>query len=176
MRMTVGACCLVVASIAMAGEPTSGLRPGDEVSAWEPVHVAGPHAGTKTCPVCTYLDAPVLLAFAKDVESATILAKPMEEIAAAHREGKLKVMLVVVEGSDENLRKLAKNSAMQFVMLCRPDSALKQKQLQAYRINAAVSNSVMLYQDYTVKKAWAGISATEFADVKTAADQYLPRR
>src|SRR5579871_4119858 len=128
MRATVGFCCLIVLSTATAGEPGSGLRPGEEVSAWEPIHIAGPHAGTKTCPVCTYLEAPVLLAFAKDVNAAGNLAKPLEDIATAHRAGKLKVMLVVVDGSDEQLHKLAKDFALQYVMLCRPDPERKEKQ------------------------------------------------
>lgn len=176
MRTIIGFWCLVTVSTATAGEPTSGLRPGDEVSAWEPIHVAGPHAGTKTCPVCTYLEAPVLLAFAKDASAAEKLAKPLEEIAAAHRSGKLKVVLVVVDGSDEQLRQLAKDSALQSVMLCRPDPERKAKQLKAYKIDPAASNAVMLYQDYTVRKAWAGVNAAGLADVKTAADKYLPKR
>src|SRR5579871_3770884 len=176
MRTTAGLWCLVAASAAVAGEPTSGLRPGEEVSAWEPVHVAGPHAGTKTCPVCTYLDAPVLLAFAKDVDAAAKLAAPLEQIAAAHRAGKLKVMLTVVDGSEEDLRRLAKDYALQTLMLCRPDPGRKEKQLKAYRIDATVSNSVMLYQDYIVRKAWTGVTAADLAAVKTAADQYLPTR
>ena len=118
MQTTFGFLFLVSFSVAIAGEPTSGLRPGDEVSAWEPVHVAGPHAGTKTCPVCTYLEAPVLLAFAKDMDAAEKLAKPLEQIAVAHRSGKLKVVLVVVDGSEDQLHKLAKDYALQTVMLC----------------------------------------------------------
>ena len=69
------------------GRRASGLRPGEEVSAWEPMHVAGPHAGTKTCPVCTYLEAPVLLAFARDMAAAEPLAAPLEEIARATARG-----------------------------------------------------------------------------------------
>jgi len=178
MRTTLGFFCLVAVSVAgsVAGVPAFGLRPGDEVSAWEPVHVAGPHAGTRTCPVCTYLEAPVVLVFARDVDAAVKLAMPLEAIAAAHRAGKLKVMLVVVDGSDEQLRRLAKDSALQTVMLCRPDPERKEKQLKAYKIDHSVSNSVVLYQDYLVRKAWTGVNAADFADVKAAADKYLPKR
>ncbi len=176
MRTLFGLWCFAAASFAFAGEPVSGLRPGDDVLAWEPVHVAGPHAGTKTCPVCTYLDAPMLLAFAKDVDAAEKLAKPLEQIATTHRAGKLKVVLVVVDGSEADLRKLAKDHALQTLMLCRPDPERKEKQLKTYKIDAAVSNSVILYQDYTVKRAWTGIKAADLADVKAAADKYLPKR
>jgi hypothetical protein len=138
--------------------------------------VAGPHAGTKTCPVCTYLDAPVLLAFAKNTDAAEKLAKPLEAIAAAHRPGKLKVMLVVVDGTDEQLRQLAKAASIQAVMLVRPDPEKKDKQLKAYKIDATVSNTVILYQDYTVKAAWTGLTATDLGGLKTATDPYLPRK
>ena len=175
MRATVSLCCFAVASIATAGEPASGLRPGDQVSAWEPIHVAGPHAGTKTCPVCTYLDAPVLLAFAGNVDTAGKLAKPLEDIAAAHRSGKLKVMLVVVDGTDEQLRRLAKDASIRAVMLVRPDPERKEKQLKAYKIDATASNTVMLYQDYTVKNVWTGLKDADLALLKTATDTYLPK-
>lgn len=177
MRTIVGFCCLVALSTtAIAAEPISGLQPGAEVSAWEPIHVAGPHAGTKACPVCTYLDAPVLLAFARDLEAAEKLARPLEDIAVAHRLGKLKVMLVVVEGSDEQIRKLAKDSAIQSTMLVRPDPERKEKQLRAYKINASVPNTIMLYQDYKVKFVWADVKPADLSGVKRAADNYLPRR
>jgi len=174
--MIIGLWCFVAASTAIAAGPVSGLRPGDQVSAWEPIHVAGPHAGTSTCPVCTYLEAPIVLAFAKDVAAAEKLAKPLEEIATAHRQGKLKVMLVVVNGSEEQILKLAKDSAIRSVMLCRPDPKRKEKQLGAYKIDLSVSNTIMLTQDYTVKKLWTGAQATELADLRMAADQYLPKQ
>jgi hypothetical protein len=37
---------LAMAQASLADPRPAGLRPGDEVVAWEPVHVAGPHAGT----------------------------------------------------------------------------------------------------------------------------------
>lgn len=58
-------------------------------------------------------------------EGVEKLAEPMEEIASAHRRGKRKVVLVVVEGSEDDLRKLVKDSGLQAVMLCRPDPARK---------------------------------------------------
>jgi hypothetical protein len=176
MRTTVGLFCLVAVSTAFGGESISGLRPGDEVSAWEPIHVAGPHAGTKTCPVCTYLEAPVLLAFAKNVEAAEQLARPLEDIAVAHRQDKLKVMLVVVDGSDEQLIKLAKDAGIRSLMLVRPDPARKAKQLQAYKIDASATNSIMLYQDYIVKQSWTGVKSADLTSVKTATEKYLPGR
>lgn len=168
---------LVTAGFAVAAEPTAkGLRPGDEVSAWEPVHVAGPHAGTKTCPVCTYLDAPVLLAFAKDAKAAGQLAAALEGIAVAHAKGKLKVLLVVVDGSADELQSLAKEHSLRQLMLCRPDPQRKEKQLKAYKVESLAANSVVLYQDYAVKQAWSDLKAADLGELKKATDGYLPKR
>ena len=154
----------------------AGLRPGDEVVAWEPVHVSGPRAGTKTCPVCIYLDAPVLLAFAKDEAAAEKLAKPFEAIAAAHATGKLRVLLVVVDGSEEPLKALAKDQGAQCLMVCYPDPERKEKQLKAYKIDPAAENTIVLYQNYVVKQAWAGLAPGDVPKLKAATDPYLPMR
>jgi hypothetical protein len=118
----------------------------------------------------------VLLAFVKNIDAAENMARTLEDIAAAHRHGKLKVMLVVVDGTDEQLHKLAKDAAIQSVMLVRPDPERREKQLKAYKIDPAASNTVMLYQDYTVKKCWTGVKSTNLAELKTATDAYLPKR
>jgi protocatechuate 3,4-dioxygenase, beta subunit len=166
---------LATARASVADPRPAGLRPGDEVVAWEPVHVAGPHAGTKTCPVCTYLDAPVLLAVAKDEAAAKKLAKPLETIATAHAKGKLRVLLVV-DGSEEPLKALAKDQGVQRLMLCYPDPDRKEKQLTAYKIDPATENTVVLYQDYVVKQAWAGLASGDLPRLKAATDRYLPKR
>lgn len=164
-----------VLSSTAAQQPASGLQPGDEVSAWEPIHEAGPHAGTKACPVCTYLDAPVLIAFAKEIAEAKKLGKPLETIAAAHAKGKLKVVLVVVDGTEGDLRKLAKDELLKTLMLCRPDPDRKAKQLKSYKVDPEVSNTVYLYEDYKVTKTWAKRTPVVADELKTATDRYLPK-
>jgi hypothetical protein len=160
----------------MADPPASGLRPGEEVSAWEPLHVAGPHAGTKTCPVCTYLEAPTLLAFARDIAAAADLASPLEAIAKAHARGKLKVILVVETGSAEQLQKFASDHAIVHLMLCRPDPERSAKQLKAYKIDPSVANTILLYRNYTVTTNWTALAVGQLRELKTATDAYLPDR
>ena len=176
MRHFLGTLVVIVAAAgaSFAGLATSGLKPGEEVSAWEPIHVAGPHAGTRTCPVCTYLEAPVLLAFAHDVTAAEKLAKPLEAIARSHAKGKLKVLLVVVNGSDSQLRRLAKDQAISRLMLCRPDPEQFEKQLKAYKVDPSASNTIILYQDYLVKKSWTALAGSDLSQLKEATDAYLP--
>ena len=166
---------LIVIALAAGASGASGLSPGEEVAAWEPVHLAGPHAGTKTCPVCTYLDAPVLLAFARDAAAATPLVRPLEAIAAAHEKGRLKVLLVVVNGGDE-LRQFATDHGVRRLMLCRPDPERWVKQLAAYKIDPKAANTILLYQDYTVKRRWAALAPAQLPELKAATDPHLPRQ
>jgi protocatechuate 3,4-dioxygenase beta subunit len=172
-------CTVSSNSYLSAAEPKnrpSGLSVGEEVSAWEPVHVAGPLAGTKTCPVCTYLEAPVLLAFAKDSSAAELLAKPLERIADAHSKGKLRVVLVVLDAPEEKLRKLAEESKIRHLMLCMPDPKRREKQLAAYKIDPTVPNTIMLYEAYTVRRLWVSVTSKDLASLEEATIPYLPRR
>ena len=153
-----------------------GLKRGDEVAAWEPIHIAGPHAGTKTCPVCTYLDAPVVLSFTKDVDAADKLVPTLENLAMTHAKGKLKVVLVVLDGTDDAIKALDKTHRVEALMLCRPDPARKAKQLQVYKIDQSLVNSAILYQDYVVKKTWKDLGKDSLAEVVAEAAVYLPKR
>jgi hypothetical protein len=172
MQRLLGAPVMIVAATGtdLAEPPTSGLRSGGEVSAREPIHLAGPQADTRTCPVRTHLEAPVQLAFEKDVVAAEILAKPLEEIAKSYAKGELKVLLVVVDGSDGQLLRFAKDHSIIHVMLCRPDPELRVKQLKAYEIDPSASSTVMLYQDDTVKKSWTALTAPDLTRSKAATD------
>jgi len=163
-----------MASIAKAQD--SGLRPGEEVSAWEPVHVAGPHKGTRTCPVCTYLDAPFLLVFAKDEVAARSILKPLEAIAADHSKGRLRVLMLVVNGSQTQLQALASDQAVQHLMLCRADPERKEQQLKAYKVNSSAQNTIILYQDYVVRNSWVGLTPANLSRLEDVTDLYLPKR
>ena len=164
----------VAFSAAQPAQSASGLQKGEEVTAWEPVHVAGPYAGTRTCLVCTYLEAPMLLAFARDLANAEALAKPLERIAEAHAKGRLRVALVVLNASDEQLIKLASDQKIRQVMLCRLDAESRTRNLAAYKIDPAVSNTIMLYESYIVKESWAGLA--DLPALVKATNPYLPKR
>jgi hypothetical protein len=163
-------------SAAQPARSASGLQKGDEVTAWEPVHVAGPYAGTRTCLVCTYLEAPMLLAFARDLANAEALAKPLERIAEAHDKGRLRVALVVLNTPDDQLIKLAADQKIQYVMLCRPDVESRARNLAAYKIDPAVPNTIMLYEAYIVKESWTALRVANLPALIKATDPYLPKR
>jgi hypothetical protein len=166
-----------IASPTMSQSPTkSPLGIGDEISAWEPIHIAGPHRGTKTCPVCTYLDAPMAIAFAKDVAEAKRLVKSMEEIAKIHSKGKLKLVLVVIDGSDDEIEKLAKTFDVRFLMVCKPDPERKEKQLNLYKVDNNITNVIYICQDYKVRGNWTSLTDEQIQAMKKSLDLFLPKR
>ncbi len=59
MLAALSGCFMVAAAVGAASQvrttPSalqSGIEAGAEVKSFEPVHVAGPNRGTRTCPVC----------------------------------------------------------------------------------------------------------------------------
>jgi hypothetical protein len=57
--VTLSGCLMIAAAIGAASQVrtaptglTSGIDVGAKVKSFEPMHVAGPNRGTRTCPVC----------------------------------------------------------------------------------------------------------------------------
>ncbi|MBL8087730.1 MAG: hypothetical protein JNM85_06625 [Chthonomonas sp.] len=51
----------VLVSLMLTGVPKEvGLKVGDTMTAFDPYHVSGPTAGTYTCPVCEYINLPMV--------------------------------------------------------------------------------------------------------------------
>jgi polyisoprenoid-binding protein YceI len=70
--------------------PASGLRVGESVEPWTPVHVSGPDEGTKACPVCNYWNRPAILVFAKDEANTPQLLAQVESLLEQHESDGLK--------------------------------------------------------------------------------------
>src|ERR1700729_3253689 len=78
---------------------SSGLEVGETVEPWRPIHVAGPDRGTTACPVCTYLEKPGIVAFAKEGDDTALLARRVEALVSAHRAKGLKGFVVVLDST-----------------------------------------------------------------------------
>jgi len=66
--------------LALAEKP--GLKVGDFVSPFEPMHVTGPYAGVRQCPVCEWMMLPMVFIWSNQVSVAEL--KPW--VAAAQEE------------------------------------------------------------------------------------------
>jgi protocatechuate 3,4-dioxygenase beta subunit len=177
-------CLLAMAALAVvaadpggppaAPAPESGLRVGDEVVPWNPVHVAGPDRGTKACPVCTYLGRPAVLIFTKEGANAAALAVRLEKLVGEHRKSELKGFVVVLDGRPERLTKLAADWKIAGVGLCYPDPQTREQDLRSYKIAPAAGNTVLIYKDYKVVATFVDLDAGDWRRVEAAVKKLLP--
>ena len=73
---------LPLLALAAGGALKSGPQAGEMVSAFEPVHVTGPDAGTRTCPVCKYGKIPAVQVWVNGDRSENV-AKIADALEAA---------------------------------------------------------------------------------------------
>jgi protocatechuate 3,4-dioxygenase beta subunit len=175
-KWSVAIVCALLGCVGDAGaqQVESGLRPKESVEPWNPLHVAGPERGTNTCPVCTYLEKPVVVVFAKDTPNTVALIARLEGLAARHRKNGMRVVVAVTDAGPERLARLAAELEITDLALCRLNPKTQAADLKAYRINPAVENTIMLYKDYTVTAAFVNLHAASFDNVSAAAKKLLP--
>ena len=146
----------------------SGLAVGDEVTAWIPVHITGPDAGTRHCPVCTYLENPTVLVFAKDTANTVSLANRLEDLAGKYQDSELKVVLVLTNGSNSGVQQMARANRLDRISICLLDPETRSEDLRVYQISNQSENTIMLYRDYVVQWKQAGLRAADFDDLELA--------
>lgn len=152
----------------LAAPPISGLPPKESVEPWNPLHVAGPDKGTNACPVCTYLEKPVVVVFAKDTANTVALTAKLEALAAEKRKSGLRVVVAFLDATPERLAKLATEIKIADVALCHLNPKNREAELKAYRINPSVENTIIVYKDYTVTETFVNLPADSFGQVVQA--------
>jgi protocatechuate 3,4-dioxygenase beta subunit len=157
-----------------ARPPASGLRVGDSVEPWNPIHVAGPDRGTNACPVCTYLEKPVVVVFAKDTPNTAALTARLEGLAAEKRKTDLRVVVAVVNAGPERVAQLAATLKLADVSLCYLSARSRASDLKAYKIDLAAENTAVVYKNYTVTDAFINLPAGDFARLAAAIGKQLP--
>ena len=161
-------------SIAAAAPPMSGLRPAETVEPWNPLHVAGPDRGTNTCPVCSYLEKPVVVVFAKDTPNTVALVAKFENLATAKKRSGLRVIVAIVDAGEDRLVHLAAELKITTVALCHLNPKTRAADLKAYRIDPAAEATLMVYRDYTVTATFVDVQAAAFDTVAAAVGKQLP--
>jgi hypothetical protein len=158
---------------AAADPPASGLRPGEQVEPWNPIHVTGPDRGTNQCPVCTYLEKPVVVVFAKDTTNTAELATRLEPLASEYRTAGLRVVVAVVDIGPDRAKALAADLKFADISLCYLPPMSGPKELKAYRIDPAVENTVMVYKNYTVAATFVNLLAKDGGRVAEVIENLL---
>lgn len=148
--------------------PASGLRVGDVVESWHPIHVAGPDKGTRACPICNYPEYPAVIIFANDGENTAALLSEMEQLLADPNHDDLKIFFVVMDTPRSKLEQLATDLTVSRVAVCEIDPESKEKVFADYQIDASKGNTVMVYQNFKVHANFVDLSAADLADFKQA--------
>lgn len=159
---------------AAPAELKSGLQKGEEVAAWNPIHVAGPDKGTRACPVCTYLEKPAVVVFTRDGGNAAALAEQLEKLVAANERKNLKGFVVVLDAMPEQLAKMAADKRLTKIGVCYLDPRTRDKDLQLYKIHPQAINTIIVYRDYKVTANFVNLDARRFSAVAAAVQQILP--
>jgi hypothetical protein len=161
--------------VAPPEEIKSGLQRGEEVSAWNPIHVAGPDKGTRICPVCTYLEKPAVVIFTRDGNNAAALAERLEKLVTANERKNLKGFVVVLDSTPEKIAKMAADKRIAKIGLCFPDPRTKAKDLgERYKVNSKAVNTIIVYKDYKVTANFVNLDARQFERIEAAVKQILP--
>ena len=143
----------------------TGLQRGDEVSAFEPVHLTGPETGTRNCPVCTHLEKPVVLVFCKWNKNAEDLAFELDQLVQDNMEHGLKTFMIVTEGNDESIQQFSQNFTLMNVSICKLEPDSLEDDLAKYKFKRDLENTVIVYRDFTVWSNHQNLQAGDFEDV-----------
>lgn len=150
-----------------------GLAVGDEVTAFNPLHISGPDAGTKHCPVCTYLEQPAILIFAQNSANTVSLANRLEALAEKHQPSDLNVFLVLTDGTAADIEQMARSNQLQHLSISLLDPATRTDDLRAWKIDSNRENTVVLYRDYIVLWKHVGLRSAEFDELELAVQSQL---
>ena len=141
------------------------------VSAFEPSHVTGPDAGTKTCPVCKYGKTPAVQVWVNGdkPENVSKIADALEAAIKMEGSDKLKGFIIFVKPTSMNddalqgqLKMVAEKCKLSNVALTYV-SGPKSEFVGQYKINtsAEVKNTVIVYHDMKVNANFVNLKGDE---------------
>ncbi|MES1228079.1 MAG: hypothetical protein ABUL72_05365 [Armatimonadota bacterium] len=142
----------------------SGLKLGEFIPAYEPTHVAGPDAGTKTCPICKYGDLPAVQVWVNgdNDDNIRVISNRLESKVAASKH-KFKAFIIVMTDpahgiTEESVKAKwgGHSKRVAFAYIPKDSDAAKN-----YEINtsADVKNTVFVYKDMKLKTKFVNLSA-----------------
>ncbi|MBL8795001.1 MAG: hypothetical protein JNM56_13915 [Planctomycetia bacterium] len=148
--------CLLLTNLAAAEPLKSGPPVGEELQkSFEPVNLTGPDAGEKTCILCEYGEAPVVLVFARAVNDPLLrLIKRLDAVTAQHRERGLASTVILLSddaSAAKRLKQFAEQEKIQHTIL-RRFAATGPKD---YRLAPEAEITAILFLDRFIKATHA---------------------
>ncbi|MGE0000845.1 MAG: hypothetical protein AB7F50_05000 [Fimbriimonadaceae bacterium] len=163
--------------------PASGLQPREYVVAFEPHHVAGPFAGTKTCPVCQFPLNPGVMVWVGDetesrIEALAIALERKLRTENRDRQGteRLVAFMVFLESptnTEARLRRIADSVNVRdlALTLLPPDSSA----VATFEINRSpwVKTTTLVYREAEVSFNFVNLSPSRSSALEAAIDAVL---
>jgi hypothetical protein len=146
----------------------SGLQKGDDIVPWNPIHVAGPNAGTNACPVCTYEARPAVIIFTHDDKNLPGLATRLQSLVNQQQKRDLKGFVIVLNSTPDRVKQLGADLKISQIGFCYPDPNTEKQDLKDYKINPAAQNTIMIYKNYKVAANFVDLDPADFDQVETA--------
>lgn len=147
----------------------SGLAVGEMVTPFHPKHVAGPDAGTDTCPPCKYGSRPAVQVWINGDEAKNVkaIAKTVHESVAQFKDAQFKGFVIFLtdkantEALGKKLEQLAKEERyadIALATLAKDDEAIAN-----YKVNvsADVKNTIFIYKNKKVTNKFVNLAADE---------------
>lgn len=153
----------------------SGLALGANCPAFDPLHLSGADAGTKSCPMCKYGNGQGLMVWFNhaNLDQLKPFALQLEAEMMRRGEKTLRVFLVYmnpfydkndVEGiriSQGKIKRWCKEQNLQKVALVWVPSPTDKSTCQTYNINPEAKNTVFLYKKRTIAAKWINMEYDE---------------
>jgi hypothetical protein len=127
-------------SAAMRPGVASGLQKGDDIIPWNPIHVAGPNAGTNACPVCTYGARPAIVMFTRDDKNLPAFASQLQSLVNRQQKQDLKGFVIVLNSTPNRVKQLGTELKITQIGWCYPDPNTEKQDLKDYKINPAAQS------------------------------------
>lgn len=173
-RILAVAATSLLAVAAFAAPMASGLKPGQGVNPFQVVDVTGPNKGKQLCYRCAYGGNPVVAAFVKPnaPETAAVL-EGVDKLTKQHN-GKLKSFVVFMSGPEAKatIEKMQAEHKLSTPLTFLPQGP-KAEDIEAYNINPAANNTVMLWNKGAVHASFANVDGKSFAEVNKATADML---
>ncbi len=160
-----------------AGEAAVGLAKGAFASPFEPMHVTGPYAGTRMCPVCEWAQSPMAMVWVNGAPEADVRAVVQGIQAGVAEAGSAGVKAFLIDanvaGADDaaksRLAGWAEAWATPDVFLMYRPATLKTA-LKNYRLDATDSWKlvVITVNKRRVVQSWPAATAADAAAVRQA--------
>lgn len=147
----------------------SGLKTGEEVTAFHPNHFSGPLANTTNCFPCTFQNRPQVQVWVNsdNPENVSKIARTLSAAMKRNRKAEFKALIVFVGSPAKAAQakalglKLVKSEGLGNLGMATISPT--NEAIKAYKINLAdaMKNTVLVYKNWKIKDKFVNLDANE---------------